>query len=161
MNMPDGPNHTSRQEVIDHLLESIIHEEMALANLLNAGASKIHAFIGNEYNFPTHPSNQEIITMNKSALHLLRTAVMKDWYLLNKLEEIFAFDERQMSSHSHNLFNNELDENSNGDLNELQETQSNEEGNTLQGDKELSDESTPENLGGQDEPQELSEDRSE
>ncbi|GIN74129.1 hypothetical protein J14TS2_46040 [Bacillus sp. J14TS2] len=153
MNMPEEFNNTSRQEVIDHLLESIIHEEMALANLLNAGASKIHAFIGNDFNFPTQPSNQEIITLNKSALHLLRTAVVKDWFLLNKLEEIFAFDERQIPPRPHNLFDDEVDENSREDINEQQEPQSDEEDS-----KEQSDEATPEDLGGQDELQELSDD---
>ncbi|MCJ7840328.1 hypothetical protein MUB24_05240 [Lederbergia sp. NSJ-179] len=159
MNMPDEFNHshhTSRQEVIDHLLESIIHEEMALANLLNAGASKIHAFIGSEFNFPTQPSNQEIIMMNKSALHLLRTAVVKDWFLLNKLEEIFAFDARQMPSQPLSPLDDELDEELNEDSNELQESQSGEEDSAFQEDEEFSDESAPEKLGGQDEPQELS-----
>ncbi|MBO0994538.1 hypothetical protein [Bacillus sp. SD088] len=148
MNMPDEAGNSTRQEVVDQLLGSIAHEEMALANLLNAGASKLHAFIGSEYNFPTQPSNQEIMTMNKAALHLLRSAVMKDWFLLNKLEEIFAFDERQNASDTPNLFTEEMVE----EVNEDTEPEVAEEENDAPNSQ---GESNEDNLGGQDEPEEF------
>lgn len=148
MNMPDEADHSTRQEVVNQLLGSIAHEEMALANLLNAGASKLHAFIGSEYNFPTHPSNQEIMTMNKAALHLIRSAVMKDWFLLNKLEEIFAFDERQNTFDTPNLFTEEVKEEGNEDTeSEVAE----EENNTFDSEEESNEDS----LGGQDESEEF------
>lgn len=167
MNMPHDADYSnpspSRQEIIDQLLGAITHEEMALANFLNAGASKIHAFIGADLNFPTHPSNQEIISMNKSSLHLLRSVVIKDWFLLNKLEEIFIFDERQFSAPISGLFdeemneevNEELNEEVNEEVNEVSESEADEENEASSETEEKLAGMNDDNIGDYDESQEF------
>lgn len=82
---------TPRDKVVDDLLDSIAQEEMALASLVDAEASKLKAFVGDCCNFPTNPSNHEIITINKSVTRLLETVVMKEWLLLKKLEDVIDF----------------------------------------------------------------------
>ncbi|WP_345243335.1 hypothetical protein [Pontibacillus salipaludis] len=86
--MPHQPNRPSQKEVTIDLLESIALEEMALANLLNAEADKIQAFIGESYDFPSNPHPHEIISFNKGARKFVDSIIMKEWLLLKKLEEV-------------------------------------------------------------------------
>lgn len=116
MNMPNepiNPEHSPRHLVIDHLLESIAQEDLALANILNAQAAKIHAFVGKDFDFPTHPSNEEIISLNNSSMRLLRMAVMKEWLALSRLEEVVDFDSKQTSLSPPTPFNEDLEESNN------------------------------------------------
>lgn len=87
-----GSNHNNTlKDVLLDLLKSIAREENALAHLIKAEADKIEAFVGKNCDFPTHPSNDEIIELNRSVTKLLETIIMKEWLLLKKLEDILEF----------------------------------------------------------------------
>jgi hypothetical protein len=77
----------SLDEVLFDLIESVADEEKALALLIRAEADKIQAFIGKNCEFPTKPSNKEILELNRSVTQMLETIVMKEWLLLKKLEK--------------------------------------------------------------------------
>jgi hypothetical protein len=89
--IPKEPHRPDKKEVVIDLLESIALEEIALAHILNAEAEKIQAFVGDKLDFPTCPSNEEILLFNKSAGRVLETVVMKEWLLLNKLQDVLEF----------------------------------------------------------------------
>ncbi|WP_251637951.1 hypothetical protein [Neobacillus niacini] len=74
------------------LLESIALEEIALAHILNAEAEKVQAFVGECFDFPTHPTNKEILAINKSVNQLIETVLMKEWLLLRKLENVLEIE---------------------------------------------------------------------
>ncbi|KKB36310.1 extensin-like protein [Bacillus thermotolerans] len=83
------------------LLESIALEEIALSHVMNAEAEKIQAFVGKCLDFPTHPSNEEIMKFNKSVGGLLETVVMKEWLLLKKLENVLEFEDKTKACTHH------------------------------------------------------------
>lgn len=86
--IPSGNNRPSLPETVIDLLESIALEEMALAHLINAEAEKLQAFVGEDLNFPTNPSNAEILRMNVSVTRLMETLMFKELFLLRKLETV-------------------------------------------------------------------------
>ena len=89
MGMPKVPSDTNRtgwNETIIDLLESIALEEMALAHLLNAEAEQLQAFVGEHQDFPTNPSNGEILRFNVALARVLETLMFKEMFLLRKLE---------------------------------------------------------------------------
>ncbi|MNI57404.1 hypothetical protein D3C73_1124620 [compost metagenome] len=91
MSMPHIPEEMfrpSKEEVVIDLLKSIAMEETALSHILNAEAEKIQAFVGKELNFPTSPTNQDIIRFNIQVFKVLDVIVMKEWLLLRKLENV-------------------------------------------------------------------------
>jgi len=92
--IPKEPHRPDKKEVVIDLLESIALEEIALSHIMNAEAEKIQAFVGECLDFPTCPSNEEILLFNKSAGRLLETVVMKEWLLLNKLQDVLEFASR-------------------------------------------------------------------
>lgn len=69
------------------LLESIATEEDALGKLINAEAKKVQAFSGKHLDFPTKPTNREIIKFNQGVTRLLETILFKEWILIKKLED--------------------------------------------------------------------------
>jgi hypothetical protein len=81
----------SLQDTLLDLIESVAREEKALAHLIQAEADKIQAFVGKHCDFPTEPSNAEIIKLNRSVIQLMETIVMKEWLLLKKLEDTLEF----------------------------------------------------------------------
>ncbi|MEJ9230883.1 hypothetical protein LAV79_15635 [Peribacillus butanolivorans] len=89
--IPQEPFRPNKKEVTIDLLESIALEEIALSHIMNAEAEKIQAFVGECLDFPTCPKNEEIIKFNKGVNQLLETIVMKEWLLLNKLENVLDF----------------------------------------------------------------------
>lgn len=91
--IPDEPERPDRKEVTIDLLESIALEEIALSHLINAESEKVRAFVGNDLDFPTHPTNKEIIKFNRGVTQLLETIVMKEWLLLKKIENVIEFHE--------------------------------------------------------------------
>lgn len=91
--IPQEPHRPNQKEVTIDLLESIALEEIALSHIMNAEAEKIQAFVGKCLDFPTCPKNEEIIKFNKGVNRLLETIVMKEWLLLNKLENVLDFFE--------------------------------------------------------------------
>ncbi|HZG59923.1 MAG TPA: hypothetical protein VEY68_05560 [Anoxybacillus sp.] len=82
---------SSLQDTLIDLMESVAREENALAHLIRAEADKIQAFVGKYCDFPTKPSNNEIIQLNRSVTQLMETIVMKEWLLLKKLEDTLEF----------------------------------------------------------------------
>lgn len=86
--IPPEPHRPNRKEVIIDILESIALEEIALSHLMNAEAEKVQAFVGKCLNFPTKPTNREIIKFNTNVHQLLETIVMKEWLLLRKMENV-------------------------------------------------------------------------
>lgn len=89
--IPKEPHRPNLKEVTIDLLESIALEEISLSHIMNAEAEKIQAFVGKCCDFPTDPDNREIIKFNKGVNQLLKTIVMKEWLLLNKLESVIDF----------------------------------------------------------------------
>ncbi|MBB5173629.1 hypothetical protein [Texcoconibacillus texcoconensis] len=73
---------------ITSLLDSIAKEEKALAKLIESEADNIDAFIGDHLNFPTEPSNQEILDFNKSINKLIDSVLIKQWILFKKVEMV-------------------------------------------------------------------------
>ncbi|WP_416829201.1 hypothetical protein [Ectobacillus polymachus] len=86
--IPAEPHRPNRKEIIIDLLESIALEEIALSHLLNAEAEKIQAFVGECKDFPTEPTNCEILQFNREATRFVETILMKEWLLLRKLENV-------------------------------------------------------------------------
>lgn len=86
--IPPEPHRPNKDEVVIDLLESIALEEIALANLMKAEAEKMRAFVGECCDFPSDPSNNEIIKFNRNVNQFLETLVMKEWLLLRKLQNV-------------------------------------------------------------------------
>jgi hypothetical protein len=76
----------TREEALSHLLQSIALEEEALSRLLNVEADKALAFVGKNLDFPNNPSNDEIITFNRTVISILDSVLMAEWLLLKKLD---------------------------------------------------------------------------
>ncbi|CAG7626575.1 hypothetical protein ACFQI7_14425 [Paenibacillus allorhizosphaerae] len=88
--IPSGKNRPSLEEAGIDLLESIALEEMAIAHLVNAEAENVQAFVGKHLNFPTDPTNDQIITFNVTIGRIMETLMFKELFLLRKLETISA-----------------------------------------------------------------------
>lgn len=86
--IPKGKNRPTIGETIIDLLESIALEEMALSHLINAEAETLQAFVGKDLDFPTKPSNNDILRFNVSVLRLMETLMFKELFLLRKLETV-------------------------------------------------------------------------
>ena len=91
MSMPKIPKEKHRpdlDEAIIDLLESIALEEIALSHLINAEAENLQAFVGKDLDFPSNPSNTDILRFNVTILRLMETLMFKELYLLRKLETV-------------------------------------------------------------------------
>lgn len=91
MSMPQIPENKHRptiDETIIDLLESIALEEIALSHIINAEAEKIQAFVGKNLDFPTDPTNGDILRFNATVLRLMETLMFKELFLLRKLETV-------------------------------------------------------------------------
>ena len=86
--IPKEPHRPNQAEVIIDLLESIALEEIALSHLLNAEAEKMQAFVGECLDFPTCPTNLQILQFNREATRFVETVLMKEWLLLRKFENV-------------------------------------------------------------------------
>lgn len=99
MTMPIIPIQKHRPHLVEtiiDLLESVALEEMALSHILNAEAEKIQAFVGKDLNFPTQPTNKEIVDFDRMVTRLLDTVLFKEWMLVRKMEliqQIFYIEE--------------------------------------------------------------------
>jgi hypothetical protein len=89
--IPKEPHRPNKEETIIDLMESIALEEIALSHILNAEAEKIQAFVGKDLNFPTCPSNSQILQFNCSVNQLFDSIVMKEWLLLRKFQNVMEF----------------------------------------------------------------------
>ena len=92
--IPDGENRPNLNETVIDLLESIALEEMALAHLMNAEAEKMQAFVGERLNFPTNPTNEEILRFQVSVTRFMETLMFKELFLLRKLETVTTIGAR-------------------------------------------------------------------
>lgn len=99
--IPEEPHRPNEKEVIIDLLESIALEEIALSHLLKAEAEKIQAFVGKKYEFPTRPSNKDIIKFNKGVNRFLDKIVMKEWLLLTKFENVLDLIDKDHCKKKH------------------------------------------------------------
>lgn len=88
---PKNDKRPSIEESIIDLLESIAQEELALAKILSSEARKIDAFVGNDLDFPTKPTNNDILNFNHSANRIIESVLMKEWLLLRKLEMVLQY----------------------------------------------------------------------
>lgn len=102
MKIPDFPKrdgHTMEDTILD-LMDSIAKEEKAIAHLLDSESKKIEAFVGCEFNFPTTPTNQEILHFNKSIHRIVEAVLMKEWLLYKKLETVIGVKEDYDDKHN-------------------------------------------------------------
>jgi hypothetical protein len=83
-------------EVINDIIRSFTLEKVALANLINAEAEKIQAFVGERFNFPTNPSSQEILQFNQTTHRLMEAILMEEWLLLKKLETVIRLEKEDI-----------------------------------------------------------------
>lgn len=95
MRIPDFPKreNMNMENVILELMDSVAKEELALSNLLNSESKKIDAFVGSHLNFPTYPSNKDILEFNRSIHKIVESILMKEWLLYKKLETILGANE--------------------------------------------------------------------
>ncbi len=71
-----------------NLLQSIAKEEESISKLIRTESDKAMAFTGKKLDFPTHPSNSEIIQYNQTLIHLLDSVLMSKWLLMKKLDMV-------------------------------------------------------------------------
>lgn len=98
MSMPKIPEKDwsiTLPESIIQIIKSVALEEIALAHLIDAEADKIKAFVGRNFNFPTHPSSKEVVQFNQTVSQLMETILMKEWLLLKKLETALRLKEKE------------------------------------------------------------------
>ncbi|WP_064094019.1 hypothetical protein [Rossellomorea aquimaris] len=96
----------SSEEIVSKLLESIVEEEIAITNLISSEADKITAFVGEKNNFPTNPTNQEIITFNQTIYRIIESLLMKEWLLLKKIETVLSLKEKLENENKNEIKNN-------------------------------------------------------
>jgi hypothetical protein len=82
---PHRPNHI---EVIIDLLESIALEEISLSHLINSEAEKVQAFVGECLDFPTNPTNEELLRFSSETNQFMEILLMKEWVLLRKVQKV-------------------------------------------------------------------------
>jgi hypothetical protein len=90
----------TREQALNHFLQSIAMEEEALARLLHAEADKALSFVGKNQDFPNSPSNDEIITFNRSVISILDSLLMAEWLLLKKLDAALHMNPAPLASTS-------------------------------------------------------------
>jgi hypothetical protein len=90
--IPSGENRPTIEETAIDLLESIALEEIALAHLINAEAEQLQAFVGKDLNFPSNPSNSDILRFNVLLIRMMETLMFKELFLLRKLETAIQID---------------------------------------------------------------------
>jgi hypothetical protein len=109
-NINHEENTPSFEEVITKIIDSVAEEEMALARLISSEAVKINAFVGEDLDFPTSPTNEEIIKFNKSIQKIIDSVMMKEWLLYKRLEIVLTLLEKVENKHlKFTDFLNELD----------------------------------------------------
>lgn len=95
-NIHKGENTPSLAEAITNIIESIAEEELALAQLITSEANKINVFVGEYSNFPSSPSNAEILNFNQSTQKMIDSLLMKEWLLHKKMELILTLIEKMV-----------------------------------------------------------------
>ncbi len=103
MKFPEFPDISQKNTINDtiiDLMNSIIKEEEALSQLLTAEAKKIEAFIGKKKDFPTAPTNLEILSFSHSINQVVETILMKEWLLYRKIELTLQLDNKLFKENS-------------------------------------------------------------
>ncbi len=80
------------REVIRQLFQAVASEEQALANLMNAEADKIHAFLGDGPKAGSKPTANDIVQFSYSTIEILDTLLMAEWMLMKKTNTIIRLD---------------------------------------------------------------------
>lgn len=96
----------SLEESIITLIDSVAREEDALVKMINAAAEHIETFSGKKQDFPTSPTNTDILEFNKSMNKFMDSMLMKHWILLKKMDKIV---ELKKNSNYFNVDENEED----------------------------------------------------
>lgn len=101
MKIPDFPSRDGQtiDDTIVELMDSIAKEEIALSNLLNSESKKIDAFVGKNFDFPTCPSNEQILSFNKSVHKITEAVLMKEWLLYQKLITVIDLNDNNKEKH--------------------------------------------------------------
>lgn len=87
--IPEQENRPNLRNVLIDLLESVALEEIAISQLLKAEAEKIHAFVGDDLDFPLCNKNaSKVIEFCRLTNEFIDKLVMKQWLLQNKLNKI-------------------------------------------------------------------------
>ena len=97
MKFPEIPNIDHKNTINEtalNLMNSIIKEEEALSQLLNAEAKKIEAFVGKKKDFPTKPTNLDILDFSHSINQVVEALLMKEWLLYRKVEIALQLDSK-------------------------------------------------------------------
>lgn len=93
-NIPDVDANISItiEDSISLLLASIAFEELGLAHIINAEAEKIQYVVGTLGTTPppVPPTMQELLTINRSVEHTLRSVIKSQMLLQFKLEDTLS-----------------------------------------------------------------------
>lgn len=107
MSFPTIPNITpsiniTAGETVNLLLASIAFEELGLAHLINAEAEKIQYILGTlpDQSPARPPTFEELIEMDVSVIHTLRTIIKAQMLLQFKLEDIITMSTSSTTSTS-------------------------------------------------------------
>ncbi|NUU60457.1 hypothetical protein [Paenibacillus agri] len=74
------------KNAIAELIVAMAADEVAIAQLIRAEASNIEAFAGKEGEFPTSPTNQQIIDFQHEVARVMETIVEKQKLFLRMIE---------------------------------------------------------------------------
>lgn len=90
----------SSKEVFRDLITSIAQEEAAIAQLIHAKSAQIEAFTGKNGEFPTGPSNQQIVAFQETIARSLEAIVEKQKLLLRLVEICKRLSDQSMGVQS-------------------------------------------------------------
>jgi len=101
-NIPNvNPNITvNRDQVINLLLASIALEELGLSHIINSEAEKIQYILGTleGHTPPAPPTMDELLKINRSVEHTLRSVIKNQMLLQFKLEDVLNIPGETTSS---------------------------------------------------------------
>ncbi|MDP4085162.1 MAG: hypothetical protein Q8934_11190 [Bacillota bacterium] len=109
-NIYKGEHTPSLDEVITKIIDSVAEEELALAQLISSEANKINAFVGEYSDFPTSPTNSDILKFNQSVQKIIDSVMMKEWLLYKKIEMVLTLVEKVDFKNKHILFPEDISE---------------------------------------------------
>lgn len=87
---------SSREELINHLLLSVSMLERSMAVFLQSEAEHLQAFTGEQGNFPTAPSNKQIVEIQQCMGRMMDILSENQKLVLQTLEVL-----QQMGSNEH------------------------------------------------------------
>lgn len=93
------------EETIERLLEAVVIEEKALAEILETKARSIEKFIGEDMYTEISPTGSEIFNLSQSLKITVDQILFKEWLLLRNVETIILLknqlkEKNQAKEHS-------------------------------------------------------------